>query len=319
MNGFTGVRWETRQAERLSRDLSAGAGPKPLFEAGLAWASIASSLKDLDAEITQLRKSVVEGWSGSAAPGVLTALESLKTWVAQTSEMARANAEAAERQAIAHTVAVAAMPDAAVIAGVAQLESALKMVVAPPSALMSGGIARLDEQAVGMKAQASRVMESYEQATTPVSKPAHPPEAPKHLVDHTRAAEARAAAEAKLAASNGAAMAAAQGAMLAVAAMSGPRGQLRASDEFVSQTKRAELRVDTVSGEEVVVGVDGTTVAPTAPAGAPFVPAAGIAQGSNSDATVVAATNYDSVQEVVPTGTTSAAPSVIGVTDRGEA
>ncbi len=319
MVGFTGVRWETRQAERLSRDLSAGAGPKPLFEAGLAWAAIASSLKDLDTEITQLRKSVVEGWSGSAAPGVLTALEKLTTWVTRTSEMARENAQAAERQAIAHTVAVAAMPDAGVIAGVAQLEAALKLVVAPPSALITGGIAKLDEQAMGMKAQASRVMESYEHATTPVSKPAHPPEAPKDLVDHRGAAEARAAAEARLAASNSAAIAAAQGAMLAVAAMSGPRGRLRASDEFVSQTKRADIRVDTASGEEVVVAVDGTTVAPAGPAGAPFVPSAGIAQGSNSDAAQVVATNYDSVQEVVPSGTTSAAPSVIGVTDRGEA
>ena len=318
MIGFTGVRWETRQAERLSRDLSAGAGPKPLFEAGLAWASIASSLKDLDAEITQLRKSVVEGWSGSAAPGVLSALESLKSWVTQMSEMARENAQAAERQAIAHTVAVTAMPDSAVIAGVAQLEAALKLVVAPPSALMSGGIARLDEQAMGMKAQASRVMESYEQATTPVSKPAHPPQAPKNLVDHRKAAEARAAAEAKLAASNGAAMAAAQGAMMAVAAMSGPRGRLRASDEFVSQTKRADIRVAAAAGEEVVVSADGTTVTSSGPAGTPFVPAAGIAQSSNSDATAAAAANYDSVQEVVPSGTTSAAPPVIGVADRGE-
>ncbi len=316
MMGFTGVRWETRQAERVSRDLSSGAGPKPLFEAGVAWASIASTLAELDSEISQLRKSVVEGWSGSAMPGVLAALESLKTWIVQTGEMARGQAEAAERQAIAHTVAVATMPDAAVIAGVAQLEAALKMVVAPPSALMAGGIARLDEQAVGMKAQASRVMESYEHASTPVAKPAGPPQAPKDLVDHRGAAQARADAEAKMAESNGLALAVAQGAMLAVAGMTGTRGALRASDPYVSQTRRTDLRVDAVAGEEVVT--DATSAASAAGPTAPFVPAAGIAQGSNSDASAVAATNYDSVQEVVPSGTTTAAPSVIGVSDRGE-
>lgn len=319
MIGFTGVRWETRQAERLSRDLSAGAGPKPMFEAGLAWASIAGTLRELDADVVSLRKSVLEGWSGSAVAGALAAIDALGAWVRDTADMASRSAEAIERQAVAHTVAVAAMPDAAVIAAVAQIEAAIKVVAAPPSALISGGLAKLDEQAVGMKAQASRVMESYEHATTPVSKPMHVPAAPTNLAKRHLAAQTREAAEAKLAAQNGAAMAAAQGAMLAVAAMNRPSGTVRASDQYVSQTNRAEMRVETATTDEVVA-VERTSVT-AAPAGAPMVSGAGIAHSGSSDGSaspVVAATNYDSVQDVVPAPSTDAAPPVIGVAERDE-
>ncbi|MGU3292777.1 PPE domain-containing protein [Williamsia sp. M5A3_1d] len=315
MIGFTGVRWETRQAERLSRDLSAGAGPKPLFEAGLAWSAVATSLSELEKEIVHLRKSVVEGWSGDSLAGVLAALDSLHAWVRDTGDMATRTAQAAERQAIAHTVAVAAMPDAAVIEGVAQIEAAIKMVAAPPSALISGSLARLDDQAVSMKAQASRVMESYEQATTPVSKPTVPPHAPSNAAKQHLARQSREEAEAKLAAANGSALMAAQAAMLG--AMTRPTGTLRASDQYVTQTRRAQTVVEVTAAQEAATA-ERTTVASTAAGSTPFVPAAG-ASASGSQGTsspVVASTNYDSVQDVVPATSATAAPSVIGEAER---
>lgn len=318
MVGFTGVRWEVRPAEELSRQLSAGAGERPMFEAAMAWGSIAATLQELQHEFAAVRKIVDEGWTGSTRGGVLAAVDKLGAWAQAVADDARANAKAAERQAIAHTVAVAAMPDARVIAAVGQMEAALKAVTAPPSALIAGGIARLDEQAMGMKAQASRVMETYEQATTPVAEPWEPAHVPAGLVHAPAAAAQRDAAQARLAEQDSAAVAAAQGAMLAIAAMSGTNLGPRASNEYVTQTARAAHQGSASAvGEEVTVvgqSADATTVA-----GSPVVgPVAPMASASHTGVTPtpVVAANYDSVQDAVAEGHVPAAPSVLGVAER---
>lgn len=317
MVGFTGVRWEVRPAEQLSRQLSTGAGERPMFEAAMAWGTIASTLQELQQEFAAVRKIVDEGWTGSARAGVLDAVDTIATWVQAVADDARANAKAAERQAIAHTVAVAAMPDAGVIAAVGQMEAALKAVVAPPSALIAGGIARLDEQAMGMKAQASRVMETYEQATTPVAKPWEPAPAPTGLVHAPAAAAQRYAAQARLAEQDSAAVAAAQGAMMAIASMSGTGLGPRASNEYTTQTARAAHQgAVPVAGEEVtVVGQSAEATVAGSPVVGPVAPMAS-ASHSGATPTPVVATNYDSVQDAVADGHVPAAPSVLGVAER---
>ncbi|MEH3154393.1 MAG: PPE domain-containing protein [Gordonia paraffinivorans] len=318
MVGFTGVRWEVRPAEELSRQLSAGAGERPMFEAAVAWGTIASTLHELREEFAAVRKIVDEGWTGSTRTGVLAAVDELGAWVQAVADDARANAKAAERQAIAHTVAVAAMPDAGVIAAVGQMEAALKAVVAPPSALIAGGIARLDEQAMGMKAQASRVMHTYEQATTPVAKPWEPAPVPTGLVHAPVAAAQRVAAQKRLAEQDSAAVAAAQGAMLAIAGMSGTGLGPRASNEYMTQTARAAHDgAVPVTGEEVTIV--GQSAEVTTVAGSPVVgPVAPMASASPSGVTPtpVVATNYDSVQDAVVDGHVPAAPPVLGVAER---
>ncbi|GAA2054968.1 PPE domain-containing protein [Williamsia deligens] len=313
MVGFTGVRWEVRPAEELSRQLSAGAGERPMFEAALAWGSVAASLHELREEFAAVRKIVDDGWTGSTRSGVLAAIDKLSAWVTAVGDDARANAKAAERQAIAHTVAVAAMPDAHVIAAVGQMETALKAVTAQPSALIAGGIAKLDEQAMGMKAQASRVMETYEEATTPVARPWEPARVPAGLVHAPAAAANRDAAQAGLAEQDSAAVAAAQGAMVAIAAMSGTTPVARASNEYVTQTSRAAGQG--VVSEEVSVVDQGATTVAGGPAVAPVAPMAS-ASHSGVPTAPVAGTNYDSVQEAVADGHVDAAPPVLGVSDR---
>ncbi len=133
------MRWEVRPAEELSRQLSAGAGERPMFEAAMAWGSIAATLQELQQEFAAVRKIVDEGWTGSTPGGVLAAVDKLGAWAQAVADDARANAKAAERQAIAHTVAVAAMPDARVIARRRSDGGRAQAVTAPPSALIAVG------------------------------------------------------------------------------------------------------------------------------------------------------------------------------------
>ncbi|MGZ8178595.1 PPE domain-containing protein [Williamsia sp. SKLECPSW1] len=322
MVGFTGVRWDARPAEKLSRDLSMGAGAKPMFEAGMSWAAIGVALRETASEFERLKKSILEGWKGRGDAGMIAAVEKLEKWVGETADMALRNAAAAERQAVAHTVAVAAMPDADAIAALGHLEDALKQVAAPPKSLMAGGLAELDHQATSMKAQAARVMESYEQATTPVSRPWDPVAAPAHLVDRSASDTVRSEAEARIAAQQAVGLSSEQAMLAAVAALRGTALGSYASDEYVSQTRRAELRADGMTAEEVVA-VDGRAstavpadavsqhphVLPAAPMGA----SASAGQPEHGAAAV--ATHYEDGREIVESGSQTAAPSVLGVSD----
>ncbi|WP_328857022.1 PPE family protein [Williamsia herbipolensis] len=326
MTGFTGIRWDARPAEQLSRDLSRGAGAKPLFEAGMSWAAIASALHELDREFAGVRKLMAEGWRGKGDAAMAQSLDKLSTWVSETADMAAHNATAAERQAVAHTVAMAAMPDAEVISALGQLEDALKAVAAPPHSLIAGGLAKLDEQAHGMKAQAARVMESYELATTPVATSWDSVPVPTHLVHRASLTAEKDKAAAKIAQQQ-ALMG--QGAMLAqIAAMSAtPLGAYR-SDEYVTQTRRDLARIDAAAradGEVVVQaansGADGVVVDGQSAAQSQFVPAtpmsaaAASAPGHQGQAPLPVTTNYASVQEAASAGSQVASPSVIGVPD----
>jgi PPE-repeat protein len=316
--GFTGVRWEVRPAEELSRQLTDGAGERPMFEATLAWSAVSAALQELHKEFLAVRKVVDEGWVGTTRDGALAAVDKLGAWVLAMSDDARANAKAAERQAIAHTVAVASMPDARVIAAVGQMEAALKAVVAPPSALIAGGIAKLDEQAMGMKAQASRVMEEYEQATTPVAKPWEPARVPGGLVDAPGAAAQRESAGTQADAPDMAAVGAAQAALMAISGRNGTSLGSRASNEYMTQTARSVDRGAQAIGEEevTVVGQNAeTSTAAHSPVVAPVAPAATASQSAVPSAHVATA-NYDSVQDAVDDGHVAAAPSVLGVAER---
>ncbi|MGY2063242.1 PPE domain-containing protein, partial [Nocardia gipuzkoensis] len=57
--GFTGVVWEAREAGKLAQDLTTGAGPVPMAEAGAAWTRLAAGFGAAAVEyeviLTQLR------------------------------------------------------------------------------------------------------------------------------------------------------------------------------------------------------------------------------------------------------------------------
>ncbi|MBT0568576.1 PPE domain-containing protein [Williamsia sp. CHRR-6] len=320
MTGFTGVRWEARQAEQLSRDLSRGAGPKPLFEAGMSWGAMALSLSELADDFRHVRKLLHEGYQGEGSADMLTTVKKLEKWVADTADQAMRNAVAAEHQAVALTVALAAMPDADTIKTLANLETAMKAVAAPPGSLIAGGIAKLDEQATGMKAQAARVMASYEHATTPVSKPWEPAKVPEKLVNRAQLAQARSDAEQKAQVQATLEAFAGQQALMAeISAFGGTKLGAYTSEGYAGQTRRTEMRVDTVvDGENVVVKGGDVVKADAVSQQAQFVPAAPMsaAAGSNHSSALPVTTNVAQVQEVMNSGSQVASPQVIGVPEK---
>ncbi|QKT06984.1 PPE domain-containing protein [Gordonia sp. X0973] len=182
MTGFTGEVWQRIPAEQLARDLMDGVGPKALFESGLTWLNIEAELNELAADVAHSIKTVDEGWQGDGGEGMIGALRKLHTWLVETADMAQRNAKAAEVQAVATTVARTTMPQASEVEQLTELHTSMKTMDFPAGSMLGGGMAFVESSLKTVKAQAARVMETYEQATTPVAQPWDPVIAPKQLV-----------------------------------------------------------------------------------------------------------------------------------------
>ncbi len=176
--GFTGVVWPARPTEQLARDLTTGRGAAPMAEAGTAWTQLAGSFGAAVVEYDQIVAELRESWRSDGSDLFLERIGKLRDWLVDAAASAGRNAASAGGQAAAYEVARLAMPHVAEIAALEAAKQSIEHAGAALGAPLVAAAAQVDDQQDLAKADAARVMQSYESATTPLSTPwvqEHPP------------------------------------------------------------------------------------------------------------------------------------------------
>lgn len=302
--GFTGVIWEARPAERLAHDLHHGEGPARLAESGLAWARIGAELADIGVEYAKILADLGMHWQSHSYNHAFDKLTQLAPWFADAAAQAGHTAAKAETQAVATTVALTAMPNPLELQAAKAIQEALQNAskTAGGGALHAAA-ATAEHAQQDQKQRASRVMESYEKATTPVAHPWKQPSPPKIVSGAALAAEeaAREAAE-KAKASMGSGIQAG----LAMAPAIG--GGFRGGGGDIER-KKSEYAVTEMPDVAEAIPVNATTgpatVGPAAHSGMPMGPmgAAGAQGGRDED-------HYGRSYDVTPVASTASASDV---------
>ncbi|MFW0797739.1 PPE domain-containing protein [Gordonia sp. CPCC 205515] len=194
--GFTGVIWEARPADRLAHDLHDGLGPVHLAESGAAWAKLGAELVDIGVEYGKILADLGLHWESSSYNHAFTKLTQMVPWFADAASHAAFTAGKAEEQAVATTVALTAMPNPVEIAATEAIQDALSHVHMAAGSPLHAVAADTERAHQDQKQRASRVMESYERATTQVSAPWQQPNPPKIVAADALNAEVAAAREA---------------------------------------------------------------------------------------------------------------------------
>ena len=176
--GFTGVVWPARPTEQLARDLTTGRGAAPMAEAGTAWTQLAGSFGAAVVEYDQIVAELRESWRSDGSDLFLERIGKLRDWLVDAAASAGRNAASAGGQAAAYEVARLAMPHVAEIAALEAAKQSIEHAGAALGAPLVAAAAQVDDQQDLAKADAARVMQSYESATTPLATPwvqEHPP------------------------------------------------------------------------------------------------------------------------------------------------
>ncbi|MET8872185.1 PPE domain-containing protein [Nocardia sp. NPDC004604] len=187
-NCFTGRVWEATPADQLVRDLVTGPGALPMADAGVAFGQLSTVLAEAAVEYHAILGELGSAWRSADSDAGVQRLAALRNWMVEAAEAAATNAARAEAQAIAYTMAAAAMPGEAEQA----VWQALKDMTAlgiPLGGPLVGAAATLEDQAHAVKARAAQVMQDYEAATAPVAQPWTPPPAPVLTSDAALVAE----------------------------------------------------------------------------------------------------------------------------------
>ncbi|WP_327112654.1 PPE family protein [Nocardia sp. NBC_01730] len=171
--GFTGVIWEARPTEQLARDLTTGRGVAPMAEAGAAWAQLAASFGAAVVEYDQIIAKIRESWRSAESGPVIDRIATLRDWLVDAAAAAGHNASRASGQAVAYEVARLAMPHVAEIAALEVAKRGIEQAGAALGAPLVAAAAQVDTEQNLAKANAARVMQSYESATTPLAMPWH--------------------------------------------------------------------------------------------------------------------------------------------------
>ncbi|MEU4342648.1 PPE domain-containing protein [Nocardia sp. NPDC023852] len=171
--GFTGVIWEARPTEQLSRDLTTGRGAIPMAEAGAAWAELAVSFGAAVVEYDQIIAKIRESWRSAESSAAIDRIARLRDWLVDAAAAAGHNASRASGQAVAYEVARLAMPHVTEIAALEVAKRGIEQAGAALGAPLVAAAAQVDTEQNLAKANAARVMQSYESATTPLATPWH--------------------------------------------------------------------------------------------------------------------------------------------------
>ncbi|MET8650206.1 PPE domain-containing protein [Nocardia aurea] len=169
--GFTGVVWQARPTDQLARDLTTGPGAVPMSEASAAWAKLAASFGAAVVEYDQILARIRESWRSGESEAVLERISKLREWLVEAAAAAGQNATRAGGQAVAYEVARLAMPH---MVEIAALETAMRGIQQAGAALgapLVAAAAQVEGEQDLAKANAARVMQSYESATTPLATP----------------------------------------------------------------------------------------------------------------------------------------------------
>ncbi|AYF76592.1 PPE domain-containing protein [Nocardia yunnanensis] len=169
--GFTETVWESRPPEQLARDLVTGAGAVPAAEAGLAWTRLSVGFAAAALEYERILVILDNAWESKNSGPFIERIKALRDWLAASASAAAGNATQAESHAAAYELAKLTMPDVDEVEklkDVQQLFGQLGPAIGP---LLLGGMAAADTDAEKAKAEAARVMRTYEAATESLAKP----------------------------------------------------------------------------------------------------------------------------------------------------
>ncbi|MGI5218903.1 PPE domain-containing protein [Nocardia sp. CA-290969] len=177
--GFTGVIWAARPAEKLAHDLTTGPGARPMTDAAAAWSRLAAEFGAAVLEYDRIMARMREAWRSTESGPAIDRFTTLRHWLVDAAAAAGRNAALAGGQAVAYEVAGLAMPHTADIAALTATIRSLEQVGAALGAPLVATVADTDAEQHLAKANAARVMHSYESASATLAEPwqqAQPPE-----------------------------------------------------------------------------------------------------------------------------------------------
>ena len=195
--GFTNVAWESRSTEQLARDLTEGPGPTPAGQAGASWVRIANELAAVSEDYQKLADRLAGAFESGSADAVIRRLQDFGNWLRATSLSAAGNGQRAEQAAVAHSVAILAMPTVSEVVEAQTTRDVMASLAAYNGAILNGRFAEFDDAAEADQTNAAAVMQQYEDSCTELAAPWDQPPPPDVSNGSARAAEheARAAAD----------------------------------------------------------------------------------------------------------------------------
>lgn len=167
--GFTGVVWASRDLRILAHDLINGAGAGPMSEAGTAWVELSRELAELATDYRAVLETLGENWSSGGSHDARNKLGVFAKWLDATALNAATNAQRAESAAVAHGVAVLAMPTVPESVKLAEAMAIGRSLHDYPNGLMVGALGAADAAVQAATLNAVAIMMSYEHTVTPLA------------------------------------------------------------------------------------------------------------------------------------------------------
>ncbi|KAA0096626.1 PPE domain-containing protein [Mycolicibacterium sp. P1-18] len=187
--GFTNVAWESRSTEQLARDLTEGPGPTPAGQAGASWVRVANELAAVSEDYQKLADRLTGAFESGSADAVIGRMQDFGNWLRATSLSAAGNGQRAEDAAVAHSVAILAMPTVSEVVEAQTTRDVMASLAAYNGAILNGRFAEFDDAADADQANAAAVMQQYEDACSDFAAPWDQPPPPDTSNGSARAAE----------------------------------------------------------------------------------------------------------------------------------
>lgn len=201
--GFTNVAWESRSTEQLARDLTEGPGPTPAGQAGASWVRAANELAAVSEDYQRLADQLTDAFESGSADAVVRRIQDFGEWLRAMSLSAAGNGQRAEEAAVAHSVAILAMPTVSEVVEAQTTRDVMASLAAYNGAILTGRFAEFDEAADADQTNAAAVMQQYEDSCSGMAEPWDQPPPPEVSNGSARAAEREAQAASGDAAGHG--------------------------------------------------------------------------------------------------------------------
>jgi hypothetical protein len=201
--GFTNVAWESRSTEQLARDLTEGPGPTPAGQAGASWVRVANELAAVSEDYQKLADELTGAFESGSADAVIRRIQDFEDWLRAMSLSAAGNGQRAEEAAVAHSVAILAMPTVSEVVEAQTTRDVMASLAAYNGAILNGRFAEFDEAADADHTNAAAVMQQYEDSCSDLAEPWDQPPPPDVSNGSARAAERDAQAASDGGASHG--------------------------------------------------------------------------------------------------------------------
>lgn len=169
--GFTNVAWESRDTEKLARDLTDGPGPAPVGQAGAAWVRVADELAAIANDYQRIAEQLTASFESRATGRAARRIDEFARWLQALALSAAGNGARAEEAAVANGVAVMAMPSVPEVIEARTERDMMNSLAAYNGAILNGRFAEIDEAVAASHASAADVMYRYEQSCAELAQP----------------------------------------------------------------------------------------------------------------------------------------------------